>query len=336
VARIGVIGAGAFGTAMACVLRRSGHEVRLWAREPEIADAINRMGLNPVFLPNIALTPGIVATTDFASATLGADFLLLAPPAQHMRAVTLQLQPCLPPGTPVVTCSKGIERGSCALMSEVLDETLPTARIVVMSGPSFAHEIAANLPAGVTIASVDVELATRIARAIGSPRFRAYVSNDIIGVQLGGALKNVFGIASGISLGKKLGNSGRSTLVARCLAEMSRLGLAMGACEETFMGLSGVGDLTLCCNSPSSRNMSLGMALGEGRKLQEVLAARVTVQEGVHSAESVAALASNHALAMPIASAVDQVLNHGADIDETIDRLLGQPVGLERVSAVLA
>ncbi len=335
-ARIGVIGAGAFGTAMACVLRRAGHEVRIWAREPEIADAINRDGSNPVFLPGIALMPGIVATTDFSSALDGAEFLLLAPPAQHMRAVTRQLEPILPAGTPVVTCSKGIERGSCALMSEVLDETLPTARVVVMSGPSFAQEIAADLPAGVTIACVDLALGTRIARAIGSPRFRTYVSDDIIGVQLGGALKNVFGIACGISLGKKLGNSGRATLLDRCLAEMSRLGLAMGACEETFMGLSGVGDLTLCCNSPSSRNMSLGMALGEGRKLRDILAERVTVQEGVHSAESVAALARSHALAMPIALAVDRVLNHDADIDETITWLLGQPVGLERVSAVLA
>jgi len=335
VARVGVIGAGAFGTAMACVLRRAGHQVRIWAREPETADAINRDAANPVFLRGIALQPGIVATTDFASAAAGAEFLLLAPPAQHMRAVTRQLQPFLPAGTPVVSCSKGIEQGSCALMSEVLDETLPLARVVVMSGPSFAHEIAADLPAGVTIACVDLALGKQIARAIGSARFRTYVSDDIIGVQLGGALKNVFGIACGISLGRKLGNSGRATLLARCLAEMSRLGLAMGACEETFMGLSGVGDLTLCCNSPSSRNMSLGMALGAGRKLQDVLAERVTVQEGVHSAASVAALARNHALAMPIAMAVDRILNHGAEIDATIAWLLGHPVGLERVSAVI-
>lgn len=334
-AQVGVIGAGAFGTAMACVLRRKGHEVRLWAREPEVADAINQEERNPVFLPGIALMPGIAASADIAFAAAGAEFLLVAPPAQHMRAVTRALQAFLPEGTPVLTCSKGIERGSCALMSEVLDDTLPTARIVVMSGPSFAHEIAADLPAGVTIASVDLALATRIAAAVGSPRFRAYVSDDIVGVQLGGALKNVYGIACGISLGRKLGNSGRATLVARCLAEMSRLGLAMGACEETFMGLSGVGDLTLCCNSPSSRNMSLGMALGEGRRLQDILAERITVQEGVHSAESVAALARAHALSMPIAMAIDRVLNHGAGIDATIDWLLGHPLGLERVSAVI-
>lgn len=333
-ARIGVIGAGAFGTAMACVLRRVGHEVVLWAREPEVAGAINRDATNPVFLPGIAMTPGIIATNDIAAAAGGTDFLLLAPPAQHMRAVTRQLRPHLADGTPVLTCSKGIERGTCALMSEVIDETLPAARVAVMSGPSFANEIARDLPAGVTLASVDVKLAERLAHAIGSPRFRTYLSDDIIGAQLGGALKNVYGIACGIALGRKLGSSARSTLVARCLAEMMRLGLAMGARLETFTGLSGVGDLNLCSNSPSSRNMSLGIALGEGRKLQDILAERVTVQEGVHSAESVAALARSHALTMPIAMAVDAVLNHGADIDEAIAGLLAQPYGLERVSVI--
>lgn len=332
-ARVGVVGAGAFGTAMACVLRRAGHDVVLWAREPEVARAINRDAANPVFLSGIALTPGIVATNDLAGAAAGADFLLLAPPAQHMRSVTLALAPHLAPGTPVVTCSKGIERGSGALMSEVIDETLPTARLAVMSGPSFAHEIAADLPAGVTLACTDLALAGRLACAIGSPRFRVYLSDDIVGAQLGGALKNVYGIACGIVLGRQLGSSARSTLVARSLDEMMRLGLAMGARQETFTGLSGVGDLDLCANSPSSRNMSLGIALGEGRKLRDVLAERVTVQEGVHSAESVAALARSHALDMPIALTVDGILNHDADIDASIAQLLARPCGLERVSA---
>lgn len=334
VARIGIIGAGAFGTAMACVLRRTGHDIVLWAREPEVADAINHDGANPPFLPGIALTPGIVATGEMAIATRSADFLLLAPPAQHMRATTLALAPHLAPGTPVVSCSKGIERGSCALMSEVLDETLPAASIAVMSGPSFAAEIAADLPAGVTLACVDLALAERLALAIGSPRFRVYLSDDIVGAQLGGALKNVYGIACGIALGRQLGNSARSTLVARCLDEMMRLGLAMGARQETFTGLSGVGDLNLCSNSPASRNMSLGIALGEGRMLADVLAERITVQEGVHSAESVAALARSHALDMPVAQAVDRILNHDAAIDAAIAQLLARPCGLERVSAL--
>jgi glycerol-3-phosphate dehydrogenase (NAD(P)+) len=332
-ARVGVVGAGAFGTAMACVLRRAGHDVMLWARETEVARAIDRDALNPLFLPGVAMTAGIVASNDMAVAAAGADFVLLAPPAQHMRSVTLALAPHLAEGTPVVTCSKGIERGSCALMSEVIDATLPTARLAVLSGPSFAHEIATGLPAGVTLACTDLALAERLGRSIGSPRFRTYLSDDIVGVQLGGALKNVYGIACGIALGRKLGSSARSTLVARSLDEMMRLGLAMGARQETFTGLSGVGDLDLCANSPSSRNMSLGVALGEGRRLQDVLAERVTVQEGVHSAESVAALARSHALDMPIALTVDRILNHGADIDASIAELLARPCGLERVSA---
>jgi glycerol-3-phosphate dehydrogenase (NAD(P)+) len=332
VARVGVIGGGAFGTALACVVRRSGHDTVIWARESEVAAAINRERANPVFLPGIPLQEGIAATNELAAAMAGADFLLLAPPAQHMRGVTSQMRPFLKDGTPVVTCSKGIERGTCALMSQVIGETLPAARVAVMSGPSFGHEIAANLPAGVTLACRDLALGEQLARAIATPHFHAYVSDDVVGAHLGGALKNVFAIACGVAAGKKLGNSARSTIVARSLVEMVRLGLAMGARLETFMGLSGVGDLNLCCNSPSSRNMSLGIALGEGRPLAEVLAERITVQEGVHSTASVAELARRHAVGMPIAHALDQVLNHGADVDQTIAELLSHPWGFERVA----
>lgn len=330
-ARVGVIGGGAFGTAMACVLRRSGHAVVLWAREIEVASAINKDAVNPVFLPGIRLVPGIVATNDLAGAVARADFLLLAPPAQHMRAVTTQLRPFLKDGTPVVTCSKGIERKSCALMSQVIAETLPAARIAVMSGPSFAHDIAVDLPAGVTLACADPALGERLARAIGSSRFRTYRSDDVTGALLGGALKNVFAIAGGIATGKQFGESARATLFARALAEMARLGLAMGGRIETIMGLSGAGDLSLGCSSPKSRNTSLGIALGEGRKLHEILRERVTVQEGVHSAESVAVLMKRYDVSMPIAAAVDQVLNHGADVDERIVWLLAYPCGVEQV-----
>lgn len=331
-ARVGVIGGGAFGTALACVVRRAGHDTTIWAREPEVAWEINEHGQNPVYLPRVRLVPGIIATNDLAAAARNVDFLLLAPPAQRMRSVTAELRPHLADGTPVITCSKGIENGSSALMSQVIEETLPTARIAVLSGPSFANEISVDLPAGVTLACSDVKLAEKLAHAIGTPRFRAYVSDDIVGTLIGGALKNVFAIACGVASGKKLGQSAGATIVARALAEMVRLGLAMGARQETFMGLSGVGDLDLCCNSPTSRNMSLGIALGEGRELADILAARVTVQEGVHSAESVAALAHRYGLDMPIALSVDAVLNHGVGVEETIARLLTHSVGLERVA----
>lgn len=330
-ARIGVIGGGAFGTALACVVRRSGHDVAIWAREPEVVAAINQDRLNPLFLPGIRLAPGIAATNDVAVAAASADFLLLAPPAQHMRAVTSLLRPHLRRDVPVVSCSKGIERGTCALMSEVLAETLPAARLAVMSGPSFAHDIANDLPAGVTLSCKDLSMAERLAQAIGTRRFRVYLSDDIVGTHIGGVMKNVLAIACGIATGKRLGESARATLFARGLAELARLGIALGGRLETFMGLSGAGDLSLSCSSASSRNTSLGIALGEGRSLHDILGERVTVQEGVHSAESVAALAKRHGVDMPISLGVDAVLNHGAGLDETIDRLLSHPTGLERV-----
>jgi glycerol-3-phosphate dehydrogenase (NAD(P)+) len=331
-ARIGVIGGGAFGTAMACVVRRSGHEVVLWAREPEVVAAINADRLNPVFLPGVRLVPGIVATAELGRAA-GADFLLLAPPAQHMRAVTAQLRPRLAAGTPVVTCSKGIERGTCALMSQVIAETLPAARVAVLSGPTFANEISIDLPTAVALACPDPALGRRLAGDIENPRFRILLTDDVIGTQLGGVLKNVLAIACGIVTGKKLGNNARAMLVALGLAETARLGRAMGARLETFMGLAGIGDMDLSCHSPTSRNMSLGIALGEGRKLHDVLRERVTVQEGVHSAAGVAALAQRYGVEMPITAAVDRVLNHGADMDEAIGRLLAHPVGFDRVPA---
>ena len=194
-ARIGVIGGGAFGTALACVVRRKGHDTTVWVREPEVVEAINREALNPVYLKGVPLAPGIVATGDLARAAVGADFLLLVPPAQHMREVTAQLRPLLAEGTPVVTCSKGIERRSCMLMSQVIAQTLPAAPLAVLSGPSFAHEIAADLPTGVTIACGDLALGGRLAQAIGSAHFRTYLSDDVTGALVGGAMKNVLAIA---------------------------------------------------------------------------------------------------------------------------------------------
>jgi glycerol-3-phosphate dehydrogenase (NAD(P)+) len=332
VARIGVIGGGAFGTAMACVIRRSGHDTVIWAREREVVAAINTDGVNPVFLPGLRVLPGIVATNDLAVAAADADFLLLAPPAQHMRAVTTQLRPFLKDGTPVVTCSKGIERSTRALMSQVIAETLPGAPVAVLSGPSFAHDIAVDQPVGVTLACADLALGEQLAQMIGTPRFRTYLSDDVTGALLGGVLTNVLAIACGVEMGRKLGESARATLFARGLAEMARLGVAMGARLETFMGLSGAGDLSLSCNSRNSRNTSLGIALGEGRQLHDILRERVTVQEGVHSAESVVALARRHDVDMPIVMAVDQVLNHDAGVEEAIARLLAHPYHFDRVT----
>lgn len=331
-ARVGVIGGGAFGTALACVIRRGGHEVVIWARESEVVAAINESSVNPLFLPGVQLPPAVAATNDLGAAAKGADLLLLAPPAQHMRAVTTALRPHVPDGTPVVTCSKGIERNSCALMSQVLAETLPDAPAAVLSGPSFAHDIAMDQPVGVTLACKDLALGEQLAQLIGTPRFRTYLSDDVTGALVGGALKNVIAIACGVAMGKGLGDSTRATLFARGLAEMTRLGCAMGARLETFMGLAGAGDLSLSCNSARSRNTSLGVALGEGRRLQDILRERVTVQEGVHSAESVAALARRHDIDMPIVRAVDAVLNHGIALEDAVAQLLAHPYHFDRIT----
>jgi glycerol-3-phosphate dehydrogenase (NAD(P)+) len=323
-AKIGVIGGGAFGTAMACVLRRARHEVRLWAREPEVVTAINEAHANPLFLAGVRLDAGIEATGDLARAARESDFVLMAVPAQHMRSVALALRPALAPGAPVVSCAKGMERASGALMPEVLAETLPQARVAVLSGPSFAREIAADLPCGVALACADAALAAKLARDIASPRFCVHPSVDLVGTALGGVMKNVVAIACGVAAGRKLGENARATLLALGLAETLRLGLAKGARAQTFLGLAGAGDMMLTAASLQSRNTSLGVALGEGRRAEEVLAGRHEVTEGVQSAAAVAALARRLGVDMPIATAVDEVLNRGAELDATLARVMGR------------
>jgi len=320
-ARIGVIGGGAFGTAMACVVRRSGHDITLWAREPEVVEDINGQGVNPHFLPGVRLPAGIRGTNDMADAVAGAEFLLLAPPAQRMREIAGRLAPHLAPGTPVVSCSKGLERGSLAMMPEVLAQALPRALVAVLSGPSFAKEIAVDLPCGVALASADLPLARRLANAIANPRFGVQANQDPVGTAFGGVMKNVVAIASGVLAGRKLGENARATMVTVGLAEAVRLGLARGARRETFDGLAGIGDMMLTANSLQSRNTSLGFALGEGRKLEEILAGRREVTEGAFSAEAVVTLAQRLGVQMPVSQAVDALLNHGAGLDATVQRL---------------
>ncbi len=321
-ARVAIVGGGAFGTAMACVVRRSGHETVLWAREPEVVAHLNEDGINQMFLAGVRVVPGIRATNDLAEAASGAELLLLAPPAQHTRAVCRMLVPLVKAGTPVVSCSKGIERGTMALMPQVLGETLPHAKVGVLSGPSFAREIANDLPGGAALACAELSLAKRLAALVRNPRFCVHPTDDLPGAAIGGVMKNVVAIASGIAAGRKLGESARATLVTLGLAETVQLGLAIGGRRETFDGLAGVGDMMLTANSLQSRNTSLGVALGEGKKLADILGARKEVTEGALSAEGIASLAERKDVRMPIARAVDRVLNHGGDIDEEMRRLL--------------
>jgi len=320
-ARIGVIGGGAFGTAMACVVRRSGHDVLIWARESEVVEDINRRGENTHFLAGVRLPDGIRATNDMGAAAAGADFLLLAPPAQHMREIAGRLRPSLAAGIPVVSCSKGLEQDSLALMPEVLAEALPGAPVAVLSGPSFAREIANDLPCGVALASADLALAGRLARSVANPNFGVHPNADPVGTAIGGLMKNVVAIASGVLAGRKLGENARATLVTMGLAEAIRFGLARGARRETFDGLAGIGDMMLTANSMQSRNTTLGFALGEGKTLQEVLAGRKQVFEGTFSAQAVVKTARQLGVDMPVSFAVDQLLNHGAGLEATIARL---------------
>jgi glycerol-3-phosphate dehydrogenase (NAD(P)+) len=327
--RVAVIGGGAFGTAMACVVRRAGNETALWAREPEVVESVNRDGVNAAFLPGVKLEPGIRATHELAQALAGADFVVFVVPAQYLRSVAAQMRPLLAPGTPVMSCAKGIERGSCALMPEVIAETLPAATVAALSGPSFAKEIATGLPTGVTLACADSAAGERLAHAIGSPRFRTYLSTDVIGTALCGAMKNVFAIACGIADGRKLGEGARATIITRGLAEMTRLGLAKGARLQTFFSLCGVGDLSMTCNAAHSRNTSLGIAIGEGQKWHDVLGGRKVVTEGFCSVEAAAALAHRFRLDMPITLALEQILVHDADVDRTISTLMAHPYDFE-------
>ena len=323
--RIAIIGAGAFGTALACVARRAGSEAIVWARDKAIAASIAASRGNPTYLRDIPLPAGIEATTDMALALAGADAVLLAVPSQFLRGIAATLRPHLPAGAPVVLCAKGIERQTGALMTEVVAAELPAAPVAVLSGPTFAREVALGLPTAITLASADTRLGQRLVEMLGSSAFRPYLSDDPVGAEIGGAVKNVIAIACGIMVGRGLGDNARAATMTRGLAEIVRLGRALGGRPETLMGLAGIGDLSLTCNGMLSRNLTLGVALGEGRALADILAERRSVTEGVATAASVVDLAGRKGVEMPIASAVDAIVNRGAEIDRTIAGLLSRP-----------
>lgn len=321
---IGIVGGGAWGTALAQSVVKAGRDAQLWAYEYETISDINDHHQNRTYLPGVSLDRKIRATGKL-SEIAKTDALLMVVPAQHLRAISRDLAPHLPEGRPVVICAKGIEQKTDKLMGDVLAEALPHAALAVLSGPSFAAEVARGLPAAVTLACQDEDLGRDLAYAIGHTAFRPYWSDDVIGTQIGGAVKNVLAIASGIVLGKALGNSAHAALTTRGFAEMVRLGTALGARPETLSGLSGLGDLLLTCSSTQSRNMSLGKALGEGKTLSEVLGARKSVSEGVFTASAIAALAETHGLELPICQAVNAVVSDQMGVDEAIEGLLSRP-----------
>jgi len=325
---IGIIGAGAWGTALAQMLAGDGREVLLWAYEPEVVEAINADHRNPLYLPSSTLAPTIRATGDLHDLA-GIDIILAVTPAQVLGRVLAGLAS---PPRDLVLCSKGIEAGTGRLMNDVAREAAPGSAIAVLSGPTFAHEVAAGLPTAVTLAcGGEVEQWHRIAPAIARPAFRPYYSDDVTGAEIGGAVKNVLAIACGVVDGLALGQNARAALIARGYAEMLRFGEALGARAETLAGLCGLGDLVLTCSSTSSRNFSLGKALGEGADPAALMGDRRTVAEGAHTAPVLAELAETRGIAMPIVAAVNAILG-GEGAGKVVAGLLARPLKAERES----
>lgn len=325
---IGIIGSGAWGTALAQLVAATGRDVRLWARRPELAAIINERHENTENLPGVPLNAKIHATNDLAEAAK-AEILFLVTPAQAQRIILGMIAENAGHMPALVLCSKGIEIETGLLMSDVAREAMPGSPICILSGPNFAREIALGQPAATTLASADPALAGHIQGMIGSARFRPYVSDDITGVQIAGAVKNVIALAAGSAQGLGFGESTRASLITRGMAEIVRLGHAMGAQPRTFLGLSGMGDLMLTCSSPQSRNFSLGLALGRGENLEDLKKKSRAVTEGVHTAAAALALAARHDVEMPITQSVHQCLHKGCSLDDAIKDMLNRPFGDE-------
>lgn len=325
---IAVIGAGAWGTALSQLCARNGIDTTIWARESDVAKQINESRENKTFLPGIALDARLKATSDL-SAVGQAEAILLVTPVQHSREVLGQFCHYVRESAPIALCSKGVETATGLLMTEILSEICPKMRPAVLSGPSFAVDVAKGLPTAVTLACGDEALGMQWIHSIGAAHFRPYLSDDLIGAELGGAVKNVLAIASGVVVGKALGESARAALIARGFAEFQRLGVAFGAKAQTMAGLSGLGDLILTASSAQSRNMSLGIELGKGRSLDEILGERNTVSEGVATAAAIRELAKKADIEMPICGAVADLVSAQKSVDEVIADLLSRPFTTE-------
>jgi glycerol-3-phosphate dehydrogenase (NAD(P)+) len=325
---VGILGGGAWGTALAQTMHRAGRDVILWAYEFETVYEINAHHTNRVYLPSVTLDPAIKATAK-AGDLAGADVLLLVAPSQFVRMVAAEVAPHSGSGKPVVICTKGFEEDTGGLMSEVVGQVLPQAQLAVLSGPSFAGEVARNLPAALTLACQSRDLGVKLTAALSHRGFRLYWTDDVIAAQIGGAVKNVLAIAAGIVEGRQLGASAHAALTTRGFAELARLGTRLGGRFETLTGLSGLGDLILTCSSTQSRNMSLGHALGQGQSLEDILGARKSFTEGVHSAGAVVSLAKRHGVEMPICEAVYSVVKGEMSAGEAIEALLSRPLRAE-------
>lgn len=328
--RAAVVGGGAWGSALAHLLARGGHDVHLWAREQDVVEHINNSHANPRFLPGATLHIGVRATDSMEVALRDTSLVVYVAPSHVLRAVVRQGAAFLPVDCTAVVATKGIERGSLAIMTDVVTLEVSGRPVVALSGPSFAIEVARGMPSAVVAASPDATAAELVQRALSSATFRVYTSDDTVGVELGGALKNVMAVATGIAEGVGLGLNSRAALITRGLAEMTRLGIALGARAETFAGLAGMGDLVLTCTGALSRNRAVGLEVGKGRELSEVLAATETVAEGVTTTESAQALARKMEVEMPIVSAVARILFEGQAPMDALAELMGRDLRPER------
>ncbi len=323
---VSVLGAGAFGTALALYCSELGHRTRVWAYDEGLPERIAAERENAVYLPGFTVSDDVLFTNDMATALQGAELVLLVVPSGFMRSVTAQAEPHLPREALVTSTAKGIERDSLAFMSDVLAETLPdhASHATYLSGPSFAKDVASHLPADLSLAAGDIDVARRAQTILHSPRLRVYASDDVIGVQLGGAIKNVIAVACGAADGLGLGASAVASLMTRGLAEMTRLGVALGANPLTFLGLAGVGDLTLTCTGALSRNFQLGHQLATGKSAREVVASQKAVAEGYHTAAAVHRLAERVDVEMPISESVYRVCHEGAALSDEATRLMSR------------
>ncbi len=322
--RCAVVGAGAWGTALADLLARNGHDTVLWAREPDVVESINGRHENARFLAGVALEPSLRADGDLIAAVRGREFVLYAPPSHVLRAVAASASDAVAPNATLAVASKGIERDTLDVMTAVVADAVPGRPVVAVSGPSFAAEVARRQPTALVAASEDQRAAALAQGALSTPEFRVYTHDDVLGVELGGALKNVMAVATGMLEGLGLGFNSRAALITRGLAEMTRLGVALGARPATFAGLAGMGDLVLTCTGALSRNRAVGEEIGRGRSLAEVLTGRDTVAEGVLNAQSAHALAARARVEMPIVAAVHRILFEGAPVADAVRELMSR------------
>lgn len=327
--KIGIIGAGAWGTALATACCRAGRDVLLWGRNHQLLDHINDRHENPIYLPDVKLPENLTATANMADIA-DCDLILIVTPAQFFRTILQGFKTHLNGRKmPLVLCSKGIEIETGAMLSTIAHEICPDNPVAILSGPSFAAEVARNYPTGLTLACDNLDMGMDIIQSIGSKTCRIYYSDDVTGAQICGAVKNVMAIACGIVYGKKLGDNARALILTRGLEEIWRLAAVMGAKRETLMGLAGLGDLTLTCSSVQSRNFSLGVALGEGQSLADILATRKSVTEGIHTAAALSALAHKQNVDMPICYAANAILNEGLPLEKAIADLMARPFRME-------